>query len=62
MSDGKCMASVDGICKSTYGFDTPCSGYSTKCKMRPVYNKIETTCKNTAEIIRKRYGIVGDKE
>lgn len=62
MSNGKCMASQDGICRNQYAFGLECNGYSEKCKLRPAYNSIEKIYKNCAKKIRENYGIVGDKE
>lgn len=61
MSNGKCMASHDGICRSVYAFGVKCSGYSTSCKLRPAYNNLERVAEGLENRIRDMFGIVGDK-
>lgn len=62
MSEYKCMASQDGICRNAYAFGVGCNGYSKECKLRPHYKNIENAYKGVAESIRRAYGIKGDSE
>lgn len=61
MSNGKCMASHDGICRNVYAFGVKCDGYSTRCNLRPAYNKLESVAESLENRIRNMFGIVGDK-
>lgn len=58
----KCIASVNGECKNIYAFGLKCNGYSSKCKLKSLYDKFENATKQMEARIRKAYGIVSDKE
>ena len=62
MSEYKCCASVDGICRNVYGFGAKCNGYSKECKLRPAYRNAQTVAESAAKSIRNAFGIKGDCE
>lgn len=62
MSEKKCMASQDGICRNVYSGGIRCNGYSKQCKLRPVYTSIQNAADGFQESLRKSFGIIGDRE
>ena len=62
MSDKKCMASQNGVCRNVYANGIKCSGYSKECKLRPAYNNIQNAAEHYVKSIRRCFGIVGDGE
>ena len=57
----KCMASENGICRNALGFGEPCDGYSNKCKLKPVYDRLQNIADGLAKSMRNALGIKGDK-
>ena len=62
MSDYKCIASQEGICRNVYGFGTKCNGYSKNCKLRQYYENLFNRVRKARTTLKKTYGIVGDSE
>lgn len=58
----KCVASQGGICRNVYAFGIRCDGYSKECKLKPAYDNLETVRNAVINSIRKKFGIVSDKE
>ena len=62
MSEYKCTASVDGVCRNVWGNGTKCRGYSKECSLRKHYEKLSNVANNLERSIKKSFGIKGDSE
>lgn len=62
MSEYKCCASIDGICHNQFGYGTKCTGYSEKCSLRPIYESRDEMVRRLETVIKKHFGINGDRE
>lgn len=51
----KCMVEQDGICRNVWLLGTPCDGYREKCKLRPVYNRLNESVEGIERNIRKAF-------
>ena len=57
----KCIASKDGVCQNIYACGLECDGYSSKCKLKPYYDKLNSNAKGIEVSMRKAFGFVSDK-
>lgn len=62
MEKKKCPASQDGVCRNVLGYGTVCSGYSTKCSLKPLYDNRRNIADGLEKSIKSAFGIVGDGE
>ena len=62
MSDYKCYASRDGICRNVYGNGVRCNGCSQECRLRPIYESRDKMARKLEIVIRRNFGIKGDCE
>lgn len=60
MSDYKCAASIDGVCRNIIGNGTKCSGYSKNCSLRSHYEKLSNAAQGLENCIKKCFGVKGD--
>lgn len=60
MSEYKCTASIDGICRNIFGNGTKCNGYSKNCSLRPAYETLYRTAERFSNNIKNSFGIKGD--
>lgn len=58
----KCTASIDGICRNVWGNGTKCNGYSSKCSLRPTYERLYRVADSLEKSIKNALGIKGDCE
>ena len=49
MSEKKCLASQDGICRNVYAGGIRCNGYSKECKLRPAYKTLQNGAEGYAK-------------
>ena len=60
MSEYKCCASVDGICRNVWGNGIKCSGFNKECSLRPKYETLSNMANSLERSIRNAFGIKGD--
>lgn len=62
MSEYKCCASINGVCRNVYGYGTKCTGYSKECSLRTIYESRDKMARKLEIVIRRNFGIKGDCE
>ena len=62
MSEYKCAASIDGVCRNVLGDGTRCNGYSKECRIRPSYECLSRVADSLEKSIKNAFGIKGDCE
>ena len=60
MSEYKCAASHEGICRNVIGNGTRCNGYSKECRLRPHYETLSTAAKGLENSIKNVFVLKGD--
>lgn len=61
MSEYKCTASIDGICRNIIGNGIKCQGYSKECALRPRYETLSKAADQLEKGIKNAFGIKGDE-
>ena len=61
MSEYKCRASIDGICRNVIGCGTHCEGYSSACSLRNTYETFDDYAKRLQDSLNNAFGIKGDE-
>lgn len=60
MSEYKCTASIDGICRNVIGNGTKCNGFSQECRLRATYERLQQIEESLESKIKNCFGIKGD--
>ena len=60
MSEYKCAASIDGVCRNVIGNGTKCNGFSKECRIRPGYESLSRAAESLENSIKNAFGIKGD--
>lgn len=58
----KCIASKDGVCHNIYACGLKCDGHSSKCKLKPQYDRLNCIAEGIKVRMRKAFWIVSDKK
>ena len=62
MSEYKCAASIDGVCRNIFGNGTRCNGFSKECTLRQHCENLSNVANHFERSIKNAFGIKGDLE